>query len=78
MPQTLVGWLQKALNQVLVVPAGLSLRGEGDLVGVHHDVGVGVDDGALHVGEGRVPIEHLEGEDAQTPVVALGSMAITL
>ena len=75
-----VGWLQEALDHILEVLGGLPVSGEGDLglVGVGHDVGVGVDDGPFMVLEGRTAEKHLEGENSQTPVVALRPVTVAL
>ena len=76
--QSLVSWLQQTFNQIFKILGSLPLPREIDFVLVHHDVGVGVDDGPLHVGEGGGAVQHLVCKDSNTPIVTLSSMALTL
>ena len=72
--------MKEAGHKVTELSGGGPVGGEGDLlVLVAHDVGVGVDHGVgVQVGEGSVAVEHLEGEDAQAPVVALRAVTVVL
>ena len=66
MAQPFVCWLKQPGYQAFQVFGCWSVRGEVDrLVGVHHDVGVGIDDGTVHVSEGGGAMEHLVSQNTK-------------